>query len=107
VTSIAIYSTAQFYIIRRKEFTFLAKSKALQALFSVSTQVGLGIAGLAGLGLIGGYALNYVLGAVILIYLIYGSSNPNGRLAPIDWHSLKLVANKYKNFPKFSTVEAL
>lgn len=107
ISSIAAYSCAQFYIIRKKKFSWLAKSKALQALFTVAAQIGLGVAGLTAVGLIIGYALNYILGAAILLYLIYGYFKQNAQHRRIQFSTVKLTAIKYKKFPKYSTFEAV
>ncbi|WP_155865261.1 oligosaccharide flippase family protein [Achromobacter xylosoxidans] len=101
----AAYSAMQLWATRKKKFASIARIKLIQALGASGTQIGGGVLAPSPAWLLLGAAVNYGLGAVLLIKgLLVG-----GREV---WRAISLPAmaaafRNYSAFPKFSTLEAV
>ncbi len=96
------YSALQFWFVRQKGFTLIARTRIAQSACSVGTQVSLGLwAAIGPMGLLLGHVLNTGIACLSLGVQVI-------RAAPrISWIRMLAVAGEYRRFPKYSTVEAL
>lgn len=100
-----VYSTMQFWFVRNKQFSQLARNRIAQAAGSATTQVALGLAGIAPLGLLLGQVVNSGLGAVGLgARFVTQQRTIIAQTTPSD---LTRVAHEYRRFPKYSALEAM
>lgn len=105
VLLVATYSALQSWFVRKKQFTLISHSRVGQSAVGASVQIGLGVLGVAPLGLLVGYTM--VAGSACVVL---GRCLVRGEQAII--HSISLcrmraVAIAYKKFPKYSTLEVL
>lgn len=99
------YSTLQFWFVRRKQFGQLARNRVMQAAGSSATQITLGVAGIAPLGLLLGQLANSGVGSIRLGWRLWRDEQATiGRVGP---HDIARMARQYDRFPKFSTLEAM
>lgn len=99
------YSTLQFWFVRRKQFGQLAHNRVMQAAGSSATQIALGVAGIAPLGLLLGQLANSGVGSIRLGWRLWrGEQATIGR---VGRHDIARMARQYDRFPKFSTLEAM
>lgn len=97
------YSALQFWNVRDKAFSILAKNRIAQAIFSSVCQIGLGVARAGPIGLILGQTISMGGGAVLLGYrFVVKGDAARGACWPRMWE----MARQYKRFPAFSTIEA-
>lgn len=95
------YSTLQFWHVRGKRFTLLARTRIAQSAGSAATQIGLGWAGISPLGLLLGYVMNTGIACLAL-------GGALSRAAPtLSWRRMRIMAIEYRRFPLYSTLEAL
>ncbi|MEJ6066323.1 oligosaccharide flippase family protein [Psychrobacter sp. 16-Bac2893] len=99
-----IYAALQYWATRHKAFSLVAKTRLNQAVGGSSTQIGLGYAGLAPLGLLIGQLVS--MGAGIIGLSRYFIKNSSPLLRDINISELKSVFKQYDRFPKYSTWEA-
>lgn len=99
------YSTLQFWFVRRKQFGQLARNRIMQAAGSSATQIGLGMAGAAPLGLLLGQLVNSGVGAVRLGWRF--AHDEATTVKSVSWRDIARIARRYDRFPKFSTLEAM
>ncbi|RZM21286.1 MAG: polysaccharide biosynthesis protein, partial [Pedobacter sp.] len=99
----AVCSAVQFYAVRKKSFSEIAKAKIGQSSVAISSQVGLGLYGLTPFGLLFGHMLSGGIGFLYLSSRLISKEN----LFAISFGSLKTVLAKYKKFPQFTTFETL
>lgn len=99
------YTTLQFWSTRKKRFSSIAKTRMRQAVGSAGTQVGLGWAGMAPLGLVLGQVINSGAGIFGLLHDLL--KNDRTALNTINWASMRRMFSEYDSFPKYSTFEAL
>lgn len=97
------YSALQFWNVRDKAFSILAKNRIAQATFSSMCQIGLGLARGGPIGLILGQTISMGGGAFLLGYRFI-SKGDAARGA--SWPRICEMARQYKRFPAFSTIEA-
>jgi O-antigen/teichoic acid export membrane protein len=101
----AIYSLLQNWFVRKKRFGLISTSRIGQSVGAAGTQVGLGFAGAAPLGLIVGHIMNS--GAACLV-LGCKLARSEGRLwKTISVPRMRAMASSHHRFPKYSTFEAL
>ena len=101
----ALFSLAQYWAVRSQCFGKLAVSHVSRGLMGAATQVGLGITGVGGLGLLLGQAIYMGLGAVYL-----AASFLRAELCSMRHLSAAFVYNtgkRYWRFPVFSTPESV
>ena len=101
----AAYSALQFWAVRHKAFRPVAVTRVAQATAAAATQIGLGFAGAAPLGLLIALALNSGAGAIGLLWhfarrdwKLAGEVSP-ARMREAFWQHIR--------FPKFSALEAV
>lgn len=99
------YSTLQFWFVRRKQFGQLARIRVMQAAGSSATQIGLGVAGVAPLGLLLGQLVNSGVGSVRLAWRLW--RDERATIGQVRRHDITRIARRYERFPKFSTLEAM
>jgi O-antigen/teichoic acid export membrane protein len=99
------YSTMQFWFVRNKQFSQLARNRIAQAAGSATTQVGFGLLGIAPLGLLLGQVVNSGLGAVGLSARFITQQLP--LIAQIKASDLERVGHEYRRFPQYSALEAM
>lgn len=98
-------SALQNWFIRKKEFGLIARSRIGQSAVGTGTQLGLGFAGLASLGLLTGYVMNIGAACIVLGYrLLRGERS---MLSSITRQNMRAMFVAYGQFPKYSTIEAL
>ena len=99
------YSTLQFWFVRRKQFGQLARNRVLQASGSSASQIGLGVAGIAPLGLLLGQLANSGVGSIRLGWRLW--RDEQATIGRVGQHDIARMARQYDRFPKFSTLEAI
>lgn len=99
------YSALQFWATRKKKFIHITKTRFTQAISSSSVQIGLGWAGITPLGLLLGQLINSGAGAIGLAFL--AKKDISTIHSKTTLKKITLTLKKYKNFPKYSTLEAL
>lgn len=96
-----IYSVLQYWAVRRKRFKEITQTIITQSIFGNGTSLMLGLIGVNSIGLILGQMASFTGGLIRLTHSAYKDLR-NQKSA-----SFKLIFTKYKDFPKFSTIEAL
>lgn len=99
------YSTLQFWFVRRKQFGHLARNRVIQAAGSSATQIMLGVAGIAPLGLLLGQLANSGVGSIRLGWRLW--RDEQATIGQVGRHDIARMARQYDRFPKFSTLEAM
>lgn len=99
------YAALQFWTTRKKKFGLISKTRMTQAIGGAGTQVGLGFAGIAPLGLVLGQMLSS--GAGIFGLLCDAIKNDRATLRAVSWSNMRRVFCEYDRFPKYSTFESL
>jgi len=105
VLFLGLYNTFQFWATRQKKFKVIAKTRIIQSFGGVITQIFLGILGYFSFGLIVGQIIKVSAGTHSLIKNFLNDTHEI--LKKIDFISLKETFIRNKNFPKYSTFEAL
>ncbi|MBU2869203.1 oligosaccharide flippase family protein [Colwellia sp. E2M01] len=100
-----LYKALQYWVIREKVFSLVAKTRMTQAIASNTTQLALGFMGVTPFGLLFGQLLNSGAGCIRLIK--YFIQEYKSILSQISVAKLKSVFGRYDRFPKYSTWEAL
>lgn len=101
----AAYSAFQGWFVRRSGFGLIARSRVGQSAAMAGGQIGLGVAGVAPLGLLVGYTLNNALGCLVLGYRVLAKESV--LLGRVTRESLRASFHAFSRFPKYSTFEAL
>ena len=96
------YSSFQYTVMRQKAFTLIARTKVMQALAGLSSQIGLAWAGYVPLGLLLGHALMSGAGVVTLALRIFRQSAGEGALTAVSWYRMLQALNTYRRFPQYS-----
>lgn len=99
-----LYAALQYWAVRHKAFSLIAKTRMTQALSGSGTQIGLGYIGITPLGLVFGQLLN--VGAGIFGLCRYLAKNHLELLKQINLKNIQKVFREYDRFPKYSTWEA-
>ncbi|MGX5173684.1 lipopolysaccharide biosynthesis protein [Aliikangiella sp. IMCC44653] len=105
VLLICIFGAVQYWAIREKQFSIIAKSRMLQASSYVGLQIVLGIIQASGIGLILGSLAGNASASINLFRR--NISKFKSISVKISIRKLKNTFAKYKNYPKFSSLEAL
>ncbi len=103
IFSLASFSIVQNWYTRLQKFKFIASIRVLQASSASGAQLFMGLLGWGPLGLILGYLCNSIIGALAM----GGSMLKTKIIKGIKISQFADVANNNKNFPKYSTWEAL
>jgi len=99
------YAALQFWMIRKKNFSVIAKTRMTQAVGSAGIQAGLGWIGIAPLGLLLGQMINSGAGIFGLAQNVLRNNSIS--LRSVNWQSMKRLLFEYKRFPKYSIFESL
>lgn len=97
----SIYSTLQYWAVRRKRFREIAKTIVTQSFLNNGISLVLGVNSASTMGLILAQVSSFSGGSIRLSISAYRD------LKISKTSNFKDVFSKYKNFPKFSTIEAL
>lgn len=100
-----VYGVFQFWAIRQKAFSRIARTRIAQSLFGTGTQVLIGFGMGGAIGLILGQVINQVVGIFELIRRALQDDSTTFR--KINARRMRCAAVKYDRFPKFSSIEAL
>ncbi|WP_183035350.1 lipopolysaccharide biosynthesis protein [Cupriavidus sp. UME77] len=98
------YTALQFWSTRKKRFSVIAKTRMTQGIGGASTQVALGFAGMAPLGLVLGQMINSGAG---IFGLVRDALSDRTALSSISRSRMRSVFFEYSRFPKYSTLESL
>lgn len=101
----ASYSALQSWLVRKKEFGQIARSRVAQSAAAAGTQVSMGMAGVGAFGLLLGYMLNSGAACVVLGYRVIRFERES--LRAVTWSGMQAMAVEHHRFPKYSTWEAL
>lgn len=101
----ASYSALQGWLVRKKDFGLIARSRVAQSAAAAGTQVSMGMAGVGTFGLLLGYVLNAGAACIVLGYRVIAIERES--LRAITWLGMRAMAVEYRRFPKYSTWEAL
>lgn len=99
------YSAMQFWLVRRKRFSALARTRIVQSVAASGTQIGLGLAHVTPLGLLLGQTINS--GAACLGVLGQVMRADRNLLRSVNLARMMELARSYGRFPRFSAAEAL
>jgi O-antigen/teichoic acid export membrane protein len=100
-----IYNVLQFYAIREKAYTVMARTRVMQSVSAVGLQVGTGWLLPGPLGLIGGFILQTGAGAVTLIRHMV--ANPRYRFGRLTISAIRSAYRTNLAYLKYSTPEAI
>jgi O-antigen/teichoic acid export membrane protein len=100
-----VYAALQFWFVRHKQFAVLARTRVAQSAAASGTQIGMGMAGLAPLGLVLGQVINSGAGFVGVLHRIVRQDREV--LRSLRWRRMWALAKRYDRFPKYSATEAL
>jgi len=99
------YSAMQFWLVRRKRFSALARTRVVQSVAASGTQIGLGLVHVTPLGLLLGQTVNS--GAACLGVLGQVMRADRNLLRSVSLARMMELARSYGRFPRFSAAEAL
>lgn len=99
------YLALQMWAARRKSFGAISRSRIAQSSLAAGAQLGLGALGRGPVGLVIAQLCNYGTGA---IWLLAGAIRKDrGKLGEVNLARIAAAARRYRNFPLYSTWEAL
>ncbi|WP_188074505.1 lipopolysaccharide biosynthesis protein [Pusillimonas sp. ANT_WB101] len=101
----SLYASFQYWTTRKKRFTLIAKTKVVQAVGSIGTQILLAGLGFNSFGLLIGYVVSSSAGFVSLSRET--RNQEKNKFRNIRPRALLHTLKKYQRFPKYSTLEAL
>lgn len=105
ILAAGFYSSLQCWMIRKKKFKIVAKTRMLQSISASSAQVGFGFLGVAPLGLLFGQVLQTGTGIYGLAKEFIKKERDN--VVSVNLVRLKHLFGEYKRFPIYSTWESL
>lgn len=99
------YQVFNYWAVRKKDFDRIARTKLIQSLGKILTQVSLGLVKLGPLGLLLGDVVGRVSGSGTLAVMAYNQSRE--ALGQVNIAGVRQVAYRYRRFPLLSTESAL
>lgn len=99
-----LYSTFQYWAVRKKAYIHISRTKIEQAVGGVVSQIVLGFFGAGGAGLIFGQVVSSAAGFFGLARRAFKEAGSEIRKVSFD--TLKENAYKYRRFPLYSSVES-
>lgn len=99
------YAALQFWAARKKRFAIITKTRIAQAVGGASTQVGLGCAAVAPLGLLLGQLISNAAGILGLARDV--AKNDRAAIRAVKWSNMRRLFCEYDRFPKYSTLDSL
>lgn len=100
-----IYQAFNYWAIRRKNFSTIARTSLQQGAGSAGSQVVLGLLNSGSLGLLGGQIIGQSAGIMALVTGAY--RNDKKQIRRVRWSRIAQMARRYSRFPKFTTWQAL
>jgi O-antigen/teichoic acid export membrane protein len=101
----AIASAMQNWFIRAKGYSLIAASRVTQSAGAVVLQLGMALIKTGPAGLILGSACNTGAASLVLGYGMYRRGAH--RINTVSWTRMRALARAYRQFPRYSTLEAL
>lgn len=101
----SLYNSMQYWAIRKKEFSLISKARVSQAIAGASLQLAVGFLSYSAFGLTAGFIISNGAGFIIF-YFFFHKKILHGLLSS-NTKSIQKTLKKYKDFPRFSTLEAL
>ena len=101
----ASYSALQGWMVRKKSFGMIARSRIVQSAAAAGTQISMGTSGVGSFGLLVGYVLNAGAACVVLGFRLLRFER--AALREVTWPGMRAMAIEHHRFPKYSTWEAL
>lgn len=101
----ASYAALQYWSTRKRRFGDVARTRLVQAIGGVSTQVGAGLMGFTPLGLLVGHVVTS--GAGVFGLAAHLIRNERSALSSVRTESLRNALRQYRRFPTFSAFDAL
>lgn len=106
ISVVGSYHALSRWAVRTQDFTLLARTKVIQSLGAVATQVGVGLSPVGGpLGLIVGSIVGQSAGMTSLASSMRTSDAPRRGLQ-LTWGDLARAASRYRRFPLLSAPSA-
>lgn len=100
-----IYQVFNYWAIRRKYFSTIARTSVQQGIGSAGTQVALGLLQTGVIGLLFGLIIGQSAGLWALISGAY--RNDKMQIKRVRWSRMAQAAKRYVRFPKFTTWQAM
>ena len=99
------YKSFNYWAIRKKKYAQIGRTKVLQSVANVATQIAAGIAGLGAFGLILGQLIGQTAGVIRLAT----GTRMRAKYSVASLRSIrtKVMLRRYSNFPKYDTPAAL
>jgi O-antigen/teichoic acid export membrane protein len=102
---IGVYRVLNYWVVRRRAYTVVARTKISQNISRVVSQVGLGLFGAGPVGLIIGDVLGRVGGTTSLA--VYAWRNDRSLFGETSWWRMRAMARRYIKFPLLAGPSAL
>lgn len=102
---VGIYQVFVSWSVRRQSFGLIARTKIIQGIGSVFTQIGLGTLGIKPLGLLVGQVIGLASGSSTMVALFF-KQNRN-LLKGVSFRRIRIVTLRYKKFPLIGAPAAL
>jgi O-antigen/teichoic acid export membrane protein len=99
------FQILHYWMVRKKNFSYLARGRVAQSVSQVTMQLGLGIAGTQGSGMLLGKLFGLLVGVLRLFGFIAQTDIKDFR--KINKEKVKAVAYRYRRFPLISSSSAL
>lgn len=99
------YAAFQYWAIRKRRFSAVARTRVTQTIGGSGTQIALGAYGWAPFGLLFGQMISSGAGVVGLARAAF--QNDRNLIKSISWSEMRRMFRCYDRFPKYSTLEGL
>jgi O-antigen/teichoic acid export membrane protein len=99
------YSALQFWSIRKKTFSLIARTRVSQSVAAAAVQLGMGVAKLAPLGLLVGHLLQTGAGVFALARQVYVTDRSS--IKSVTRQNMRRLWRQYQRFPKYSVGEVV
>ena len=100
-----IFTVMNFWLIREKAYTLMAKSRLAQGISLVAVQVTAGVLGIGPLGLIVGYTAGHIAGGAVAVRTFWKKRSVEIRR--VTWSGIGREAGRYRKFPLYSGTSSL
>lgn len=101
------FQALTFWVVREAAFRRLALARTVQGATLVALQVGLGLAGVTGIGLVLGLSGSWLAGALVLGLTSFAVLTRPRRAQAPSLSGIWAVARRYRRFPAFGSWSAL
>lgn len=100
-----VYQAFNYWAIRRKNFSSIARTSVQQGIAGAGLQIAFGLLHAGSLGLLIGQVVGQTAGIWLLVRDAY--KNDKAKIQHVRWSRIVLLSKKYVRFPKFTTWQAL